>query len=185
MNILAYGGVTLQGRLDDIALMHYLLDPEKSHKTDVLAQSVLGVSLDAVTNDAVPSTGSLFDDIPSDEVNRDRSKEAAVLLLLAERIRKDMEEASVTSLYDTMEEPLLKVLSKMERNGVRVDLGSLKDFTEHLRQEMLEREARIREMAGDPSLNISSPKQVGTVLFEKLKLSDKPKKNNNGTYSTE
>ena len=133
----------------------------------------------------MPSTGSLFDDIPSDEVNRDRSKEAAVLLLLAERIRKDMEEASVTSLYDTMEEPLLKVLSKMERNGVRVDLGSLKDFTEHLRQEMLEREARIREMAGDPSLNISSPKQVGTVLFEKLKLSDKPKKNNNGTYSTE
>ena len=185
MNILASSGVTLQGRLHDIALMHYLLDPEKSHKIDVLAQSVLGVSLEATANDAVPSTGSLFDDIPSDEVSRDRSKESAVLLLLSERIREDMEKASVTGLYDTMEEPLLKVLSKMERNGVRVDLGSLKDFTEHLRREMLEREARIREMAGEPSLNISSPKQVGTVLFEKLHLSDKPKKNNNGTYSTE
>ncbi len=185
MNILASGGVALQDRLHDIALMHYLLDPEKSHKTDVLAQSVLGVSLDASANDAVPSTGSLFDDIPSDEVNRDRSKESAVLLLLSERIRKDMEVASVTNLYDSMEEPLLKVLSKMERNGVRVDLGSLKDFTEHLRHEMLEREARIRKLAGEPSLNISSPKQVGAVLFEKMHLSDKPKKNNNGTYSTE
>ena len=185
MNILAYGGVPLQGRLHDIALMHYLLDPEKSHKTDVLAQSMLGVSLDTAANDTVPSTGSLFDDIPSDEISRDRSKESAVLLLLSERIRKDMEKASVTSLYDTMEEPLLKVLSKMERNGVKVDLGSLKDFTEHLRQEMLEREARIREMAGEPSLNISSPKQIGAILFEKLRLSDKPKKNNNGTYSTD
>ena len=185
MNILASGGVALQGRLHDIALMHYLLDPEKSHKLDVLAQGLLGVSLDAVANDTVPSTGSLFDDIPSDEVRRDRSKESAVLLLLSERIRKDMEEASVTGLYDTMEEPLLRVLSKMERNGVKVDLGSLKDFTEHLRQEMLEREARIREMAGEPSLNISSPKQIGSVLFERLKLSDKPKKNNNGTYSTD
>ena len=185
MNILAYGGVPLQGRLHDIALMHYLLDPEKSHKTDVLAHSMLGVSLDAAANDTVPSTGSLFDDIPSDEISRDRRKESAVLLLLSERIRKDMEKASVTSLYDTMEEPLLKVLSKMERNGVKVDLGSLKDFTEHLRQEMLEREARIREMAGEPSLNISSPKQIGAILFEKLRLSDKPKKNNNGTYSTD
>lgn len=185
MNILASGDVTLQGRLRDIALMHYLLDPEKSHKIDVLARSLLGVSLDTVTSGTAPSTGSLFDDIPSDEGSRDRSKESAVLLLLSDRIRKDMEKVSVASLYDTMEEPLLKVLSKMERNGVKVDLGSLKDFTEHLRQEMAEREARIREMAGEPSLNISSPKQVGAVLFEKLKLSDKPKKNSNGTYSTE
>ena len=185
MNILASSGVDIRGRLNDIALMHYLLDPEKSHKIDVLAQSMLGVSLETAANEGVPSTGSLFDDIPSDEAKRDRSKESAVLLLLSERLRNDMEKASVANLYDTMEEPLLRVLSKMERNGVRVDLASLKDFTEHLRQEMQEREARIREMAGEPSLNISSPKQIGTVLFEKLKLSDKPKKNNNGTYSTE
>ncbi len=185
MNILAASGVNLQGRLHDIALMHYLIDPEKSHKTDVLAQSILGVSLDPSEQHAVPSTGSLFDDIPSDEACLDRSKEAEALLLLQEKIREDMLKASVTDLYDKMEEPLLKVLSKMERNGVKVDLGSLKDFTEHLRHEMLEREAKIRGMAGEPSLNIASPKQVGELLFEKLHLSDKPKKNNNGTYSTE
>lgn len=185
MNILAAGGVNLQGRLHDIGLMHYLLDPEKSHRIEVLAKSVLGVSIDTSDKEAVPSTGSLFDDIPSNETSRDRSKEAEVALLLAERIREELEKASVMDLYDKMEEPLLKVLSKMERNGVKVDLGSLKDFTKHLQTEMLELESRIREMAGEPSLNISSPKQIGTVLFEKLHLSDKPKKNNNGTYSTD
>ena len=185
MNILAAGGVSLNGRLQDIALMHYLLDPEKSHKVEVLAQSILGVSIDVSDKEMTPSTGSLFDDIRSDEEGKDRSKEAAVSILLAERIREEMVKASVADLYDKMEEPLLKVLSRMERNGVKVDLGSLKDFTDHLRAEMLERESRIREMAGEPSLNISSPKQIGVVLFEKLHLTDKPKKNNNGTYSTD
>lgn len=186
MNILAAGGVALQGRLHDIALMHYLLDPEKSHKTDVLAQSILGVSVDDVSaKAAVPSTGSLFDDIPSDVQAQDRSKEAAVLLLLQERIRGELVKASVDGLYDTMEEPLLKVLSRMERNGVKVDLNSLKDFTAHLREEVTAREAKIRGMAGEPELNVSSPKQIGELLFEKLHLADKPKKNANGTYSTD
>lgn len=186
MNILAAGGVTLQGRLHDIALMHYLLDPEKSHKIEVLAQGILGVSLEGVSGkDSAPATGSLFDDIPSDEVLADRSKEAAVLLSLQERIREDLVKASAADLYDTMEEPLLKVLSKMERNGVKVDLDSLKDFTAHLREEVASRESKVREMAGEPNLNVSSPKQIGELLFERLHLSDKPKKNANGTYSTE
>ena len=69
--------------------------------------------------------------------------------------------------------------------GVKVDLGSLKDFTAHLREEVAAREARIREMVGEPELNVSSPKQIGELLFERLRLSDKPKKNANGTYSTD
>ncbi len=84
-----------------------------------------------------------------------------------------------------MEEPLLKVLSKMERNGVKVDLGSLKDFTAHLREDVHPREAKVREMAGEPNLNVSSPKQIGELLFERLHLAEKPKKNDNGTYSTD
>lgn len=79
----------------------------------------------------------------------------------------------------------MKVLSRMERNGVRVDIGSLKDYTDQLRSEMTGREAKVRELAGEPSLNVSSPKQIGEVLFEKLKLASKPKKNANGTYSTD
>ena len=84
-----------------------------------------------------------------------------------------------------MEEPLLRVLSKMERSGVKVDLASLKDFTATLRTEMVSREATVRELAGEPNLNVSSPKQIGEVLFDKLNLLGKPKKTKGGTYSTD
>ena len=183
VNILAADGVTLGGRLHDISLMHYLLDPEKSHKLEVLAKSYLNMSLDAPQGDGVPSTGSLFDEDPLQ--GRDRSKETAAILLLQEKLRKELEDNNIVKLYNEMEEPLLRVLGKMERNGVKVDVNSLKEFTAHLREEMLEREAKIRNMAGDSTLNVSSPKQVGVLLFEKLRLADKPKKNNNGTYSTD
>ena len=185
MNILAASGIGLQGRLDDIGLMHYLVDPEKSHKVEVLSQSLLGMALEAHESDAEASTGSLFDDIPSDEVQADRSREAAILLMLRESLLAELTKKALIDLYETMEEPLLKVLSRMERNGVKVDLASLKDYTEHLRSEMVLREAKVRELAGEPSLNVSSPKQIGEILFEKLKLASKPKKNSNGTYSTD
>jgi DNA polymerase-1 len=185
MNILAASGIGLQGRLDDIGLMHYLVDPEKSHKVEVLSQSLLGIALETHESDAEASTGSLFDDIPSDEVQADRSREAAILLMLRESLLAELTKKALTGLYETMEEPLLKVLSRMERNGVKVDLASLKDYTEHLRSEMVLREAKVRELAGEPLLNVSSPKQIGEILFEKLKLASKPKKNSNGTYSTD
>ena len=184
MNILAANGVSLRGKLYDISLMHYLLDPEKSHKVAILAGSYFGISLEAGSEEPA-ATGSLFEDIPSDEVLSDRSKEAAVLLLLKERLSEELDKAGISKLYDGMEEPLMKVLSKMERNGVRVDLGTLKDFTWQLRDEMNMREARVRDLAGEPSLNVSSPKQIGELLFGKLKLASKPKKNSNGTYSTD
>ena len=185
MNILASVGVELKGKLQDIGLMHYLIDPEKSHKIDVLAQSIAGMSIDSPGQENEGATGSLFDDIPAEEAKADRSREAAILLILNDKLKEDLAEKGVTDLYDTMEEPLLKVLSKMERNGVKVDLGSLKDYTAHLSEEMVQREAKVRELAGDPLLNVSSPKQIGEVLFEKLQLSAKPKKNKNGTYSTD
>ena len=185
MNVLAANGVNLAGRLFDIPLMHYLLDPEKSHKTAVLAGSYLGMSLEASENESPAATGSLFEDIPSDEVLADRSKEATALLMLKDKLSEELGKASMQRLYDEMEEPLMKVLSKMERNGVRVDLGSLKDFTCQLQGEMTAREAKVRELAGEPSLNVSSPKQIGELLFGKMKLVSKPKKNSNGTYSTD
>ena len=185
MNILDAEGISLEGNLFDIGLMHYLVDPEKSHKIEVLAQGYLGMSVDSPEAEKEVSTGSLFDDIPSDEGLADRSHEAAILLLLRGRLEEELKGKNAYDLYYSMEEPLLKVLSRMERNGVKVDLGSLRDFTEQLRSEMVEREAKVRELAGEPALNVSSPKQIGEILFEKLKLSAKPKKNANGTYSTD
>ena len=185
MNILSAEGIDLKGRMYDIGLMHYLVDPEKSHKTEVLAQGYLGLSVESPETGKEASTGSLFDDMTSDETSADRSREAAILLLLKDRLQEELKGKGVADLYLDMEEPLLKVLSRMERNGVKVDLGSLRDFTEQLRTEMVTREAKVKELAEEPSLNVSSPKQIGEVLFDKLKLSSKPKKNANGTYSTD
>ena len=185
MNLLSAAGIDLKGKLRDIGLTHYLIDPEKSHKIEVLAQSYLGMSIESVAAETEAATGSLFDETPEETPMADRSKEAAIILLLGEKLGKELDSKGLTELYSSMEEPLLRVLSKMERNGVRVDLSSLKDFTRGLREEMILRETKVRELAGEPSLNVSSPKQIGEILFEKLKLSGKPKKNANGTYSTD
>ena len=186
MNLLAAAGVSLRGHLSDIGLMHYLLDPEKSHKVDVLAQSLLGISLENTSEEKEASMGSLFDDsVAEADSPSDRSREAVILQMLAEELSEELKSKNLSKLYSEMEEPLLRVLSKMERSGVKVDLASLKDFTATLRTEMVSREATVRELAGEPNLNVSSPKQIGEVLFDKLNLLGKPKKTKGGTYSTD
>ena len=184
MNLFAAAGARLDGKLMDISLMHYLIDPEKSHKAESLASSLLGMAMTAQDEKPQMSMGSLFDDQP-EETSSDRSREAVILLLLRDRLEEDLVKVGAMKMYNEMEEPLLKVLSKMERNGVRMDLESLKEYTMHLREEMSAHEARVRELAGEPALNVSSPKQVGEVLFGKLQLMAKPKKNANGAYSTD
>ena len=176
-NLLAAEGISLEGKWNDIELMHYVLNPERSHELSALAQTYLGVSLEEAS--APATTGSLFDAIPEEE-DSPHLKEAAVLIPLGDKLRENLPD-----FYDTMEEPLAKVLAQMERDGVKVDLARLKEFAEGLRRELTEREARIREMADEPSLNISSPKQVGDLLFDKLKLDPRAKKSGKGQYTTD
>ena len=176
-NTLSAQRIALEGRWWDIQLMHYVLNPERSHDLAALAQTYLGVSLEA--REEVATTGSLFDDIP-DEDNTAVLREASVLVPLGEKLREGLPE-----LYLRMEEPLSKVLAQMERDGVKVDMGVIRHFADGLRKELSEREARIREMADEPELNISSPKQVGELLFEKLKLDPKAKRSSRGQFSTD
>ncbi len=176
-NTLSAQHITLEGRWWDIQLMHYVLNPERSHDLAALAQTYLGVSLEA--REEVATTGSLFDDVP-DEDNTAVLREASVLVPLGEKLREGLPE-----LYLRMEEPLSKVLAQMERDGVKVDMGVIRHFADGLRKELSEREARIREMAEEPELNISSPKQVGELLFEKLKLDPKAKRSSRGQFSTD
>ena len=176
---LAACGISLNGRWNDIRLMHYVLNPERSHELEALAQTYLGVDITESTEQPAV-TGSLFDEVP-ESAGPSRLKEAAILAPLGEKLRENL-----PPLYDQMEEPLAKVLSRMERDGVKVDLGVIRHFADGLRKELAEREARIREMTGEPGLNISSPKQVGDVLFEKLRLDPKAKKSGTkGQYSTD
>ena len=179
---LASRGITLAGRLADITLMHYLLGPERSHKLDVLARSYLGVELTAGGGE---SSGSLFDEVP-EEGGPDHALEAAAILRLSAILQQEMAATEgMERLYGEIEEPLIRSLAQMEQTGVKVDLGSLREFADGLRRKMVEREAEVRQMAGDPTLNILSPKQVGVVLFEKLKLDPKARKPKSGAWPTD
>lgn len=185
INVLEACGIRLGGHLVDIELMHYLLNPERSHDLDVLAKSYLGIVLDRPVEPK--PLMSLFDEDPMDDDGAacDQSLRCAAVLMLADKISGEMREASLMELYNTVEEPLIAVLARMERTGVRVDPASLMEFAGHLHVRMNEVEAQVREMAGDPSLNVGSPKQIGTLIFEKMKLDPKAKKNSKGSWSTD
>jgi DNA polymerase I len=181
---LAHAGVEMKGKLLDISLMHYLLNPERSHSLDILAQSYLGISLDSQA-EAGESVGSLFGDEQAPEQQNDDSQQLAAILQLSFKLEEELMNAGAKDLYDRIEEPLLKVLARMERSGMKVDLNSLREFSGQLREEILKHENAVRELAGEPGLNVSSPKQIGTVLFEKLQLDPKAKKSARGAWSTD
>ena len=183
MRSLSAMGINLAGKFRDIELMHYLLNPERSHATDVLAKSYLGVELDGNPEEAAPA--SLFDE-ETEKTAAGGSRETAAILLLADRIGKELNaNETLSRLYDTIEEPLVGVLCRMETAGVKVDVESLREFADSLRKRMAEVEAYVRELAGDPKLNVSSPKQIGEVVFEKLKLDPKAKKPSSGNWPTD
>lgn len=181
-NKLAGKGIVLDGYFRDIELMHYLLNPERSHKLDSLAASYLGISMD---DEAAASTGSLFDETPEPS-ERNLGREASVIHRLADKLSEELDGTEgMRSLYDKIEEPLISVLSRMEQAGVKVDVGSLNEFAEGLRVQMHRREEEVRTLAGDPELNVSSPKQVGTVIFEKLDLDPRARKPKSGNWPTD
>ena len=177
MNALAKEGIRLEGRLLDCEIMHYLLNPESSHKLESLVRGYLGIEL----GESSLGTGSLFDEVEA----RDRSDECRALRSLADMLYAELVNAGMARLYDEIEEPLISVLSGMELTGVKIDLASMQDFAQELRKSMLAREAEVRDLAGEPSLNISSPKQIGEVIFEKLKLDPMARKPKKGSWPTD
>ena len=181
-NLLKQNRMDLAGKYMDIELMHYLVNPEKSHKIDILAKSYLDINLEDSMPHKEEKDLSLFDE-PEEEEKKCRFPEAAATIMLGERIWEEMENLDLTYLYDTMEEPLLKVLSDMETEGVKIDMIQLRRYAAALAAEMNEIQDRIRTMAGEPDLNIMSPKQVGMVLFEKLDLDPKVKPKAGVRYS--
>ncbi len=183
-DILAYNGIRLDGKFMDIELMHYLVNPEKSHKIDILARTYLEINIEENHPEKKEAVSlSLFDEPAQEDEMPSRFPEAAVTIMLGEKIWKEMEEMDLCSLYDTMEEPLLKVLSKMELEGVKIDLVQLRRYASSLATEMNSIQEKIREMAGDPNLNILSPKQIGVLIFEKLNLDPRVKPKSGVRYS--
>lgn len=183
-NILRHNGISLEGRLHDIELMHYLINPEKSHKIDILAKTYLDYTMGTMAESKPQEVSlSLFDQQPLEEEQTSRQEEAAVTALLGDRIMAELKELSLENLYFKMEEPLLSVLGRMECEGVKVDMVQLRRYASSLTVEMNQIQDRIREMAGEPNLNILSPKQIGVLLFDKLKLDPKIKPKNGVRYT--
>ena len=184
INLLLNHDIRLQGKLDDLELMHYLVNPEKSHKIELLCRSYLNINMEEDTPSAANESLGLFDAV-EEEKSDDASmaKEALVSLLLDPAIHKDLAGMGLTGLFYSMEEPLQKVLAKMERDGVKVDLGVLESYAGSLQQELVEIEARVRQMCGDPNINLASPKQVGVMLFESLGIDPKVKPKKDARYS--
>ena len=183
MNLLASQGIELKGKLQDVELMHYILNPERSHQLEALARQYLGVELNC--SQAPAQSLSLFDQAEDTDIRKSRSNEAVAIFLLAQRLRTELSKGREAELYDTIEEPLAHVLARMEQVGVRIEPASLKNFANSLRLRMAEKEALVREIAGNPSFNVSSPKQVGELIFDTLKLDPKAKRPLKGSWPTD
>ena len=183
MNLLNHNGIELGGRLMDIELMHYLVNPEKAHKIEILAKTYLDVNLENQMQKAEESVSlSLFDEMP-EEVENNRSAEAAATVLIGLKLLEELETMGLIALYETMEEPLMKVLSRMEQEGVKIDSAQLRRFASDLAVELNGIQENVRTMADEPNLNILSPIQIGTLIFEKLNLDPKVKPKKGARYS--
>lgn len=176
--------IKITAKLFDIELMHYILMPERAHKPDILARSYLGIEL------AQEETGvqtSLFDTFEVDNSKNDKNNfaEVSIYKALSDKITEQLKEENLFELYDTIEMPLIYVLADIEHEGFKIDTDRLNQYSSELKRELDEIDKRIKELAGDQSLNISSPKQLGVILFEKLKLVDKAKTTSKKNYSTD
>ena len=185
------GEAAVQGPLKDIEIMHYLLNPEVNHKIDFLLKSYLGLELEPAAGDDQPAEQPQFDlfSVPepgatSREAEMARRSTVAAGML-APVIEKELQDKGLWHLYEKIEMPLITVLYDMEREGVKIDVEQLHRFGDSLEGDIARLEAQIREITGDQALNIQSPKQIGVLLFEKLKLDPKVKKSRTGAYPTD
>lgn len=167
----------IAGTLMDCSLMDYVNNPEKSHRFDSLVSSLLGVELKP--KEANPT---LFgEDESEDDDGKGALLACAATLQLGRLLETELARQGLSDVYLKIEEPLIRVLAKMEKDGVKMDLDSLRSFAAGLREEVQQREEKIRAMAGNPNLNISSPKQIAALLYDELQLLQRKKKGNDST----
>ncbi len=185
MMVLANYDIHLEGKMFDTMIAHYILAPELRHNMDYLAEVYLKYK--TIHIDALIGSGKKqrsMSELDPKEVYEYAAEDADVTLKLKNILEKELHEKGLYQLFEEVEMPLVPVLARMEMNGARIDEASLaetsKVFTE--RMETIERD--IREVAGQ-ELNISSPRQIGELLFDQLKIDSKPKKTKTGQYVTD
>lgn len=185
LEVLMNYNVQLAGELWDTMIAHYLLQPELRHNMDYMAETLLGyktVHIDELIGPRGKEQRSMRDLSP-EEVYEYACEDADVTLRLKNVLEPKLQELNMVSLFKEIEMPLVRVLAEMEMNGVRLDTASLAETSRELTQRMNQIEQEIYQLAGE-EFNIASPKQVGDILFGKMKIVDKPRKTKRGQYVT-
>ena len=171
--------------LFDTMLAHYLIQPELRHNMDYLAEIYLDYQTIHIEELIGPKGKNQRNmaDLPPQQICDYACEDADVTLRLMQPLKKDLEENGLMRVFEDIEMPLMPVLAKMERNGVVLDTEALAETGRHFTERMEQLEKEIFELAGHPFL-LTSPRQVGEVLFDELKLNEKAKKTKSGQYST-
>lgn len=185
MNVLKNYGVAINGILFDTMIAHYLLQPDMRHGMDALAGSYLNyapVSIETLIGKRGKNQISMRD-VAVEKIMSYAAEDADITWQLQNVFSPLLKEANAQKLFDEVEMPLVPVLAAMEREGIAIDTETLKKYSTQLATEISVIELAIQNLAGTP-FNISSPKQVGDILFEVLKISAKPKKTKTGQYAT-
>ncbi|PKP00252.1 MAG: DNA polymerase I [Bacteroidetes bacterium HGW-Bacteroidetes-8] len=184
INILEPIGIKIKSYLADIELMHYLISPERSHKIDILAGTYLGVELNQAASEAPKD---LFSNVADDgqKVREMQLREVSMLYPIYKILSEELKKEEISSLYNDIEMPLITVLANMEYEGIKIDTAMLEEYSRQLTLELAGIESNIRELADEPTLNVSSPKQLGIVLYEKLKIVKNAKRTSKKNYSTD
>lgn len=183
--MLANYGVTLKGKMFDTMIAHYVLQPELRHGMDYLAEIYLKyetIKIEELIGAKGKKQGNMRDLAP-EAVYKYACEDADVTLKLKQILENELETNGVKKLFEEIEMPLVPVLAYMERNGVRIDTDALKETSRHFTARMNQIEEEVHQLAG-MEFNIASPKQVGEVLFDRLKIVEKAKKTKTGQYVT-
>lgn len=185
LNVLQNYGVEVRGKTYDTMLAHYLIEPDKRHNMDILANSYLNyepVSIESLIGKKGPKQLNMRD-VEIEKIKDYAAEDADVTLQLKEKLHPLLVENQAEKLFRSVEMPLVPVLAAMEREGVRINPDTLRDMSNVLETDMRQVEQEIYTLAGE-TFNIGSPKQLGVVLFEKMQLIKKPKKTATGQYAT-
>ena len=184
LTILSHYGVEVKGELFDTMLAHYVVEPEQRHNMDYLAETYLHYR--TIHIEELIGTGRQqknMRDLAPNEICDYACEDADVTLRLYPILREKMAECDVTDVFSKIEMPLMPVLARIEQNGVRLDTEALQQTGDDFRARLQTLEEEVYALAGH-EFTITSPKQVGTVLFEELKISEKARKTKTGQYST-
>lgn len=185
IEVLARYGVEVKGELFDTMIAHYLIQPELHHGMDYMAEVYLNyrtIHIDELIGPKGKHQRSMRELSP-EQVYEYAAEDADITLRLKNILEPKLKEAGVERLFHEIEMPLVPVLAEMEMNGVRIDTQSLAETSETFTQRMRSLETEIYQLAGE-EFNIASPKQVGDILFAKMKIMEKPKKTKTGQFVT-